>query len=863
MQSQLDHKNPERLRFKTAPGLTEATVRLISQKKNEPAWMLKIRLRGLALWNEKPLPTWGPDLSGLDLTNLIFYAEPGAQKTNNWDDLPDEIKETFERLGIPEAERNVLAGTGAQLESNVVYHKLREDLEKKGVIFLDMDEAVHKHPNLVKQYFMNRCVPIALHKFSALHAAVWSGGSFIYVPKNTKIELPLQAYFRMNAERGGQFEHTLIIVDEGAELHYVEGCSAVQYTTSALHAGCVEIYVKPNARMRYSSIENWSKNVYNLNTKRAIVERAGIMEWVNGNMGCLTGDTKVFTNLRGPIPISELRVGDSIYTLEEKTKRFVPSTVTNTIYSERKRVYKIKVAGRDLKASGNHPFLKMERDIIPHHLRKGRFRTRWTKLDHLKKGDIIAISKSLPDSGKPYRLPLISSKNRKTQSKNQYNKFEMKIDHLYSNLSYPPYTTNDLMWFFGIFVGDGNIWKPKRGGGKINIAIPETSDLRKQLILTIKKLFNYVVRYQKDRFIVINSNILIELLEKTGFRGTAKTKRLPTWVYSLPESQRLSLLAGLLDSDGHLEKGGMYLTSISKELLEDVRLLALSCGIGISRIFVHRKERNMKILNYIVHANNSYRILLNGKRVLLIPTKSATYKRKLKSLTTRRSFSSSHGLHFCSKCSDHLGFARIDEIIPLDIEPTYDIEVEGSHNFVANGILVHNSAVTMLYPASVLLGENARSDYLGIAFAGKGQHQDTGAKVFHRAPNTASVVKAKSISIDGGISTFRGQVAVAKGATDTKTSVSCDALILDEHSISNTVPTMQVNEQTASVVHEATVGKIAEEQLFYLMSRGLTEEQALKLIVQGFMEPVAKRLPLEYAIELNRLIDLEMENAIG
>jgi len=273
-------------RFKTDEGLTEETVRQISKYKDEPEWMLKMRLSSFKIFKEKQLPKWGPDLSGLDLNKISYFIIPDAKSNaNKWEDVPDEIKQTFEKLGIPEAERKALAGAGAQFDSQIVYHNLKEDLRKKGVIFEDMDAAVKKYPYLVKEYFMTKCVSPELHKFAALHGAVWSGGTFIYVPKNVKVDMPLQAYFRMNAEGMGQFEHTLIIIDEGAECHYIEGCSAPIYNKSSIHAGCVEIFVKKNARMRYSSVENWSKNTYNLNTKRAIVDENGIIEWVSGNLG--------------------------------------------------------------------------------------------------------------------------------------------------------------------------------------------------------------------------------------------------------------------------------------------------------------------------------------------------------------------------------------------------------------------------------------------------------------------------------------------------------------------------------------------------------------------------------------------------
>ena len=322
-------------------------------------------------------------------------------------------------------------------------------------------------------------------------------------------------------------------------------------------------------------------------------------------------------------------------------------------------------------------------------------------------------------------------------------------------------------------------------------------------------------------------------------------------------------MAGLIDSDGHVGSNGAYITSINKPLLEDIKTLAISLGLGVSNIFRHMKEGERIILGKKSHAKGSFRLLINGKAAREIPSRSQSKKERLLKLKTKISFSRAHKLNFHSKTSDELGFACIDSITPLGIEPTYDIEVEGHHNFIANGIVVHNSNVTMLYPSTVLKGENARGDYLGIAFAGKGQNQDTGTKIYHLAPNTHSLVKAKSISMDGGITSYRGLLQINKGCSGSKSQVSCDALMLDDRSVSNTFPYMKINENKVDIAHEATVGKISADQVFYLMSRGLTEEQAMKLIVQGFMEPIVKQLPLEYAVELNRLIELEMEGSLG
>ena len=453
-----DHADQENSKYKANPGLTEELVREMSKQKNEPQWMLQKRLQGFKLFNETPNPTWGPDLTKLNYDEIVYYVRPDAQENASWEDLPDEIRTTFDRLGIPEAEKKSLAGAGAQYDSDIVYHSLKKEWEDKGVIFEDMDVAVQKYPNLVKKYFMSSCIPVNDHKFIMMHAAVWSGGTFIYIPPNVKVDIPLQAYFRMNTIAAGQFEHTLIIADKGSEIQYIEGCSAPQYNKSSIHAGCVELHVMEGARVRYSSVENWSKNTYNLNTKRAIVQKDGVVEWINGNMG---------------------------------------------------------------------------------------------------------------------------------------------------------------------------------------------------------------------------------------------------------------------------------------------------------------------------------------------------------------------------------------------------------------------SGVTMLYPAAILVGENAKCDSLGIAFAGQGQDQDTGMKVVHAAPNTSSTIVAKSISRGGGVATYRGFVQVTPNAKDSKVSVECDALMVDEGSISNTYPFMKIENDEVQIAHEATVGKIGEEEIFYLMSRGLSEEQAVQLIVSGFIETIVKQLPLEYAVELNKLIELEMEGSLG
>ena len=444
--------------YKIKEGLTEDIVLEISEKKNDPEWMRDFRLKSLEIYNKSEMPNWGPDISGLNVDNIVTYVKPNTEMSQTWEEVPEDIKNTFEKLGIPEAERKSLAGVGAQFDSELVYHNLQEEVARQGVIYTDIESALHgPYGKMIEEHFM-RLVPPTDHKFAALHGAVWSGGSFVYVPKGVNVGIPLQSYFRLNAKGAGQFEHTLIIVDEGAQLHFIEGCSAPKYNVANLHAGCVELFVGKNAKLRYSTIENWSKNMYNLNTKRAKVEENGIMEWVSGSFG---------------------------------------------------------------------------------------------------------------------------------------------------------------------------------------------------------------------------------------------------------------------------------------------------------------------------------------------------------------------------------------------------------------------SHVSYLYPMTILKGDNARSQFTGVTFAGKGQNLDTGAKMVHIGKDTSSYINTRSISKGGGISTYRSAVVIQNQAKNAKSSASCQSLMLDDESRSDTLPAIDVRTNKADVGHEAKIGRISEDDVFYLMSRGISEEEAKSLIVSGFADSVSKELPLEYAVEMNNLIRLEMVGAIG
>ena len=440
-------------------GISTDIIKEISNEKGDPDWMRELRLKSLEIYNKTPMVDWGPSIEGLDLDNIVTYIRQKSRMNTNWEDVPEDIKETFERLGIPQAERESLAGVGAQYDSELVYHNVRKEVAESGVIYTDLESAMHdpKYAELIRTHFM-KLVPPTDHKFAALHGAVWSGGSFVYVPKNVHLEIPLQSYFRLNARGAGQFEHTLIILEEGSYLHFIEGCSAPKYYEAALHAGCVELFVKEGARLRYSTIENWSKNMYNLNTKRALVEEGGKIEWVSGSFG---------------------------------------------------------------------------------------------------------------------------------------------------------------------------------------------------------------------------------------------------------------------------------------------------------------------------------------------------------------------------------------------------------------------SHVSYLYPRSILNGRGASAEFTGITFAGEGQNLDTGAKIVHNAPETSSYMDTKSISKSGGVSTFRSAVVVKENAVGSKSAVNCESLMLDSISRSDTVPVMDIRTDKADIGHEAKIGRISDEAVFYLMSRGLSENEAKAMIVRGFADNVSKELPLEYAVEMNNLIGLEMQGSIG
>jgi Fe-S cluster assembly scaffold protein SufB len=748
--------------------------------------------------------------------------------------------------------------------SEVVYHNIAKDLAEKGVLFLSTDIALKEHPELFREYFAT-VIPYTDNKFAALNSAVWSGGSFIYVPKGVKIDLPLQAYFRINAKNVGQFERTLIIVDEGAYVHYVEGCTAPIYSSDSLHSAVVEIIVKKGGRCRYTTIQNWSPNVYNLVTKRAVAHENATMEWVDGNLGCLAEGSTV-TTPDGVKTIESLNVGDKVLSFDEQSGELCFRRVTAKRFSGHQRVHDVSVGQRQLRVTPNHPFYSYVYDAdAPKKL--GRYRLAYVRADQLNEA---IIPRTSLDYGMPHklRLPaLITEFN----SSNQYASNLSMVRSRDSRLGNVEYTTDDTLWLFGYWVGDGNIDAQygKTDGvvrwAKVGFSTPPADRARERLMGTMAALIDAKPTERADgNHVAWSSKELAELFTLNGFQGGASEKRVPAWVWSLPESQRLAFIAGYLDSDGYVMPSRRFvLKSANRALLDDVSSLLVTLGIT-SRLYTEFDQpRTVTIQGVECTAHGAYRLSFPLDQRLMAHV-SARLREEAAEVAPAKLE------HYRAVGRSQIELPESVEIADVNVSelsaepmPTWDIEVEGTGNFVSQGFIVHNSKLTMKYPAVYLMGPGAHGEILSIAFAGKGQHQDAGGKVVHVAPNTTSKIVSKSISKDGGRTSYRGLLKVYKDAVNSRSNVVCDALLLDEKSRSDTYPYIEVDNDDVSIGHEASVSKIGEEQLFYAMSRGLSEEEASTMVVSGFIEPLVKELPMEYAVELNRLIALQMEGTVG
>ncbi|HZT17228.1 MAG TPA: SufD family Fe-S cluster assembly protein [Gaiellaceae bacterium] len=611
-------------------------------------------------------------------------------------------------------------------------------------------------------------------------------------------------------------------VCEGVVSH---NCTAPIYSTDSLHSAVVEIVVKKGGRCRYTTIQNWSTNVYNLVTKRAVAYEGATMEWVDGNLGCLTGDSQVFTNPAGPRSIADIQPGEKVYAYDIDRLSPVKKTVTAVRDSGVQAVYGVRTANhREIKATANHPFLVLE-PASPN----GAATLRWKMLIDIHPGERVGVVHGLPDQGLPRDLSdYVHDAAGRAKPR--------------TSVTIPTETTDDLLWLLGAYTGDGYLERSQAGKPtRVYFAVPASDAARPRLERLLGSVFGVSGRQKGPVALAVSSTHLADFFLWLELGGTARTKRVPGWVFGLPAAQRLAFIEGFLDTDGHIRSRGsggqLTFVSANRRLLEDLKFLAISCGLTPGKI--SKSIRDVKLT------------LGKERKEYITYSLSMNLRENLEAIRTH------------VPREERLEFTPVREITPLPWEQTYDIEVEGAHNFVANGLLVHNSKLTMKYPAVWLLGEHAHGEVLSIAFAGKGQHQDAGGKCVHAAANTSSVITSKSISKDGGRAGYRGLLEVAKGARGSKSKVVCDALILDEESRSDTYPYIRIDENEVDIGHEATVSKIGEEQLFYLMSRGLSEAEASAMVVSGFVEPITKELPLEYAVEMNRLIQLQMEGSVG
>jgi Fe-S cluster assembly scaffold protein SufB len=1030
--------DPENYLVKAPKGLTKRLIEEISAYKEEPTWMREFRLKAYQHYLDRPLPLWGGNLAKIDFDNIHYFVRASEKSSRSWDDVPEDIKNTFDRLGIPEAERKFLAGAGAQYESESIYHQIQEDLEKQGVIFMDMDSALREHEDLVRQYWAT-IIPPNDNKLAALNSAVWSGGSFVYIPEGVKVEMPLQAYFRINTENMGQFERTLIIAEEGSEVHYVEGChlagsmvrvldgekpieeieiddkvlthkgrfrsveqvmrkprkgpiyhiqlqndssrslavtpghpflvlkdrskrpqwltaqeldkndclavplsvdnewlappvnqeaeetaiavkdalrpqsassalntddylwmpissiteieahgevfnlkveedesyvcegvvshncTAPVYSTDSLHSAVVEIIAKKNSRVRYTTVQNWSQNVFNLVTKRAVAHEAATMEWVDCNLGCLASGTRL-TTPEGPKNIEDIAVGEEILSWDEENGKLTYKPVTAKKDSGYQKVRRISDGQRSILATSNHPFYSWQYNSSrPKKL--GRYQLDYVRADEI---DQVLVPRTTLSSGQEHLLK-VPSQEIETEfvTRNQYqeNLLVKKTRQSTLLVKEPATATAELMWLFGYFVGDGDIAKKlgKSAGvvryASVGFSCPSKDRARNKLLETMSKLSKNKISERKDGVHLRWHGVeLAEFFEGNGFVSGARKKRLPEWVYSLPLEQRAAFIAGYIDADGTVNDNRFVIRSASKPLLEDSACLLTDMGIT-SRLWTeYDQPKTIYILGKRCTTQGSYKLSFPLSDLIL---QHCSEDINLKAIEARPFLERKIGRSNIP-VPDQLQVIKptVSEESAAAVQ-TWDIEVADTGNFIADGYIVHNSSLTMKYPSIYLLGERAHGEVLSIAYAGKGQHQDAGAKIFHVAPKTTSTVMSKSISKDGGRATYRGLLEVAQSATQVKSKVVCDALLLDPDSRSDTYPTIRIDANDASVGHEASVSKVGEEQLYYLMAHGLSEDEAAKMIVNGFIEPVVRELPMEYAVELNRLIELQMEGSIG
>jgi Fe-S cluster assembly protein SufB len=805
----------DKYKYVLKPGLSREVIEEISAIKNEPKWMREFRLKAYEIFLKKPMPTWGGDLSHINFDTITYYATPTDKGARSWEDVPEEVKKTFDRLGIPEAERKFLAGVGAQYDSEVVYHSIREDLAKKGVIFLSMDEGLREYPDLVKEYF-GTVIPPTDNKFAALNSAVWSGGSFIYVPKGVHVEIPLQAYFRINAPQMGQFERTLIIADEGARVHYIEGC---------LPGG----------------------------------EQVSVGDrWVN---------------------IESLKPGDYVIA-DNGEKARVRATMVRRYRGEMLTIKPISPYNA-FRLTPEHPVLVVRRSRV---LQRRKPRNGW-----LPEVDTEKLFTAQPEYVPAGELNL-----------GDFLVFPKVQAHNY-NPRYSP----ELLKLLGYYLAEGSAFVHKTlnvpvvsfsFGAHEKEVITEVCDLITKI--TGKDAYVTELKGRHAVNVTVYSQELFDVCTSSCGTG-ASSKRLSDELMALPPEQIEPLLTAYFVGDGNVcDKGNsvMYRAATASETLaQQIQELLARKGIYAS---IHVRPGGDDTINgREIHRKDQYIIVYTADkwwseirqtdRYFLVPIKEierAPYDGFVFNLDVEGPSSylvRGFAVHNCTApiySKESLHAAVVELIAKRGAHLRYTTLQNWSndvYNLVTKRAVAYEDAtvewvdanigsrLTMKYPSVYMVGKGARADILSVAFAGKGQHQDTGGKAIHAAPYTTSTIVSKSVSKDGGRATYRGQLVVVKGAHHAKSNVRCDALILDEYSRSDTYPYIEIDEDQVTIGHEATVGKVGDDQIFYLMSRGLSESEALSMIVLGFMEPFTKTLPMEYAIEFNRLIQLEMEGSVG
>ncbi len=816
---------PDHSVFKSRKGLDHDIVEQISQMKGEAQWLRDFRHRSLDLFLKRPMPNWGGDLGDIDFQDIFYYVKPSERSESSWDDVPAEIKDTFDKLGIPEAERKYLAGVGNQYDSEMVYHKVRADLEKLGVIFVDPDTAFREHEEVFRKYFAT-VIPPNDNKFSALNSAVFSGGSFIYIPKGVSVDLPLQAYFRINTQNMGQFERTLIIADEGSYVHYVEGCFLA------------------GARVR-------------------------------------TRD--------GEKLIEEIREGDEVLTHKGRYRR---------VYHTMERpydgtIYNVRFYGdswRELHITEEHPLLVVRRKKAEY--RNESFKPEWLPVSEVKPGDYLMIPvpqpEKLADVGHTITIPLGRGRH----------------DPVQRDVTLP--LEADFFRLLGYYHAEGHVDNEHYLSFSFHVDEAEFLDDVRELT---ERYFGKAPTENKPRqngqTLVVSSTEYARAFARV-FGSTAYEKRVPDFILNAPLTHLAQWVRGIWSGDGSYDprKNMFRYNTVSQDLAYAFRDALLRLGVAASLNLQEREAPRQPMYVVVVASpwNEKFGEVVgypapSGKKegspfaldeqYLYAPIKAIEIEQMEAtvynfSVAEDESYVAegvvSHNCTAPTYTTNSLHSAVVEIIVRPGARVRYTTIQNWSKNVYnlvtkraqafANATMEWvdgnlGSKLTMKYPAVWLMEPGARGEVLSVAFASDGQHQDAGGKMVHVAPHTSSTIVSKSISKGTGRSSYRGLLKVQKGAHHVKSNVRCDALLLDDSSRTDTYPYIEIEEEDVEVGHEASVSKVGEEQLFYLMSRGLSESDAYTMIVNGFIEPIAKELPLEYAVELNRLIQLEMSGSVG